>query len=98
MTKSTAVAYGEPESVRPSWKSTARVTGHQREALGDLKARSWSKAVEAHVRWVDERYTGSRQALDHLWRKGLVERREATGPRGGHWYEYRPLPQRRNVA
>ncbi len=69
----------------------ARVTTHQRWALGML-ARKCRQTVgerwgEGYVLGKD---VGAPAALEHLYRKGYVERIIETGPRGGEHKLYRP--------
>jgi hypothetical protein len=67
----------------------ARITPHQRYALDRLRRLS---SLMGDNRWVYEKDSGAPAALDHLYRKGYVEREIRTGPRGGEHVYYRPLP------
>lgn len=69
----------------------ARVTGHQRWALGQLARRS--RVATASEGWVLGKDVGAPAAMEHLYRKGYVERKIETGPRGGEHKLYRPSLQ-----
>jgi hypothetical protein len=64
-----------------------RLTPHQTEVLTRLRRLSGDRR-----HWVAEKSIGSHGALWHLIRKGHVEVYEASGPRGGVRYAYRPIP------
>lgn len=61
-----------------------KLTPHQANILGRL--RSYSR----DGRWVPLRVIGSKGALDKLVDKGLADRQNHPGPRGGMHYHYRP--------
>lgn len=63
-----------------------KLTPHQANTLGRLRSYSRHEG-----RWVPLHIIGSKGALDKLVEKGLAERHELRGPRGGTHYQYRPL-------
>jgi hypothetical protein len=66
---------------------SARVTPHQKWALENLRRLMGSAGTEfldmPGVKWVSAKDSGAPAAMEHLVRKGFVERRTDTGPRGG---------------
>ena len=66
-----------------------RLTPHQRRTLECLKRLS-NSPLYSDDGWVSWNDCGSRAALDHLFRKGYVNRIVKIGPRGGEHPYYRP--------
>lgn len=68
----------------------SRVTTHQRWALGQLARKVRAQTANDHEGWVLGKDVGAPAAMEHLARKGYVERKIETGPRGGEHKLYRP--------